>query len=242
MTDLKQKAKRIITKLLRELETALDEADRSGIPIEEIAPDLLFPSVKSFSEALGATEMFSISTARDALQDLIDNEEITKSKQGFFVLKRNSTRIDSIIKYQLYATPLPLEKQTESIHYIEVSDNMAPFLADLFNKSMHRNDKRFFSVAPNLLLLLDLAIPSELSIVEKQPFNLTSFFKSYGITVRDYNTICQEIKGKNFEELLEEEHDATIKMQEFEATSNQHGKLNTPRSIKLKPRTSIDED
>ena len=240
MTDLKTKAKKIIIESLRELETALDEAEKSGTSIKEIAPNLLFTSVKSFSEELGKRKMFSTFTARDALQELIDDEEIIKSKQGYYVLKRNSKKIDNIIKYQLYATPLPLENQNDSVHYIEVSDNMAPFLADLFNKSMQRNDKRFYSVAPNLLLLLDLEIPTGFNIAEKQPFNLVSFFKSYGITVRDYNTVCQEIKGKTHNEVLEEEFDFAAEIHDAEINSPYQGKLKSHHSVKS--RTPISEN
>lgn len=240
MEKLISEAMKIAKRKLRELENILAEAEKNDLAIEELTSELLFYSVNSFATYLQKTEGFSKSTARDAIQKLEDSEIITKSKQGFYVLKRDSKRIDNIIKYQLYATPLPLENQSDSVHYIEVSDNMAPFLADLFNKSMQRNDKRFFSVAPNLLLLLDLEIPARFNIAKKQPFNLISFFKSYGITVRDYNTVCQEIKGKTHNEVLEEEFDFAAEIHDAEINSPYQGKLKSHHSVKS--RTPISEN
>lgn len=236
MPDLKEKAKVIIKKLLRELDTMLDEAEKSGVSIHEIAPELIFNNVNHFAEELSNSCGFSKSTARNAIQELENDGEIEKSKHGYYELKHDTKKIDKVIRYQLYATPLPLQSQHTDIHYIEVTDNMSPFLAELFNRSMQRNDKRFYSVAPNLLLLLDLASPPELELIEKKPFDLSAFFKEYGISVRDYNAVCQTIQGQTFED----DFDASFEIHATESSSLYSGKLNTPRSIK--PKKLLTED
>lgn len=225
----KDECKKLIREILKTLEVLSDEAERNNTPIYEVCSDLLFQTVSGFSQAIQTKYGYNESTARNAINEMESDGEISKEAHGYFELKRSSKKIDKIVKHQLFATPLPLKNQNDSAQYIEVSDNMSPFLAELFNKSMHMNDKRFYSVAPNLLLLLDLAIPESSEIAVKETFNLSDFLNDYGIAVRDYNIVHQEIKGTTYTEMLEQDY--------FEKTTNQYqGKLNNPRHIK--PRTS----
>lgn len=191
--SLKENCKNLIRKLLKELENISRDAKENNTPIQILCKEKLYYNVSAFAKYLEDNYKYKYSTARDAIQEMEDEGEITREVNGYFELRYASKKISNIIQNHLYATILPLETQSDSVYYIEVSDNMAPFLAELFNTTVQRNDKRFYASAPNLLLMLDLAIPEEFDICEKKPFNLTSFFKGFGIIVRDYNTVYQNI-------------------------------------------------
>ena len=232
MDTLKEQAKKFVIKILKELDSVMDEVERSGGDIKAIVPELIFTSPNRLATDIEETGKFNKSTARDAIKELLDKGIITMSSDNYLVLVPEVKKVNNYIPHQLYATPLPLNTSEDSVYYIEVSDNMSPLLTDLFNKSVQRNDKRFYSIAHNLILVLDLAVPEDSETIVKSPFNPVSFLKEHGITVRNYNKTYQNIKGKTTEDLFEEEFDA------YKSTPVYEGKLNTPRKVKtrIKPK------
>ena len=124
--------------------------------------------------------------------------------------------ISKMVKYSMYITLLPVLNQSQGTYYMEVPNNSAQFLADLFNQSISRNDKRFYAVAHNLLLMLDLELSDRHSIVEKKPFNLKSFISEYGITVRDYETLLTPITGFTENEFEEQAFNSALMQKQYE--------------------------
>lgn len=242
MTD-KDRCKRDILKILKELEIVIEEAEKEGITASEIDSDLIYYNVKSFGEALSKHARYSSSTARDAINELEDNGEIAKNKHGFYELAR-SKNISTIIKYGMYITLLPVLNQTQGTYYMEVPNNSAQFLADLFNQSVSRNDKRFYAIAHNLLLMLDLELSAKHNIVEKKPFNLKSFIKEYGITVRDYETIINPIEGFTDEEIEEQNFHSALMQRQYEEKQQEEysDKVTLKRKIPVKRTGQTDTE
>ena len=199
----KERCKKDILKLLKNLEIIIDEAEKEGHSANEIETDLFYYNVDSFSKALSKNTSYSKYTARDAINELESTGAIAKTKHGFYELATNSKDISKIVKYSMYITLLPVMNQPQGTYYMEVPNNSAQFLADLFNQSVSRNDKRFYAVAHNLLLMLDLELSAKHNIIEKKPFDLKSFIKTYGIGLRDYETILTPIEGFTNEEINE---------------------------------------
>lgn len=232
MTD-KEQCKKAILKILRVLESSLEEAEKNGIPRSEFESELIFTSVDSFAKAISTDSHYSKSTARDAIKELEDERQISRRFSGFFELTK-SKKIEKIVKTNLYVTPLPVLNQNNGNHYIETSDNAAPFLANLFNNYTARNDKRFYSIAHNLLLMLDLELSHEQDIVQKNDFDLVSFIKSFGIFVQDYDTLICPIDGFTDDDILKSDFNTSrfFKNHEENLQYNYNGKLATPRRVK----------
>ena len=235
MTE-KEQCKKAVLKLLRTLESQLEEAEKNGIPLSEFQSDLMYSKIKPFADAISNNSRYSSSTARDAINELIKAGKISIQGRDFFELTK-SKNIAKIVKNNLYVTPLPVLNQTNCTHYIETSDNAAPFLANLFNKSISRNDKRFYSLAHNLLLMLDLELSNAQDIVCKKEFDLVSFIKDFGIFVKDYDTLICPVDGFTDDDILESEFDTSLLLRQHEEhlQSNYNGDLTTPRRVK-KPR------
>lgn len=232
MTE-KEQCKKAVLKILRELEALLEEAERDGIPLSEFQSDLMYKSVQPFATAISINSNYSASTARDAINELIKAGRISIQENGFFELTK-SKNIAKIVKNSLYVTPLPIQGQSNGTHYLETSDNAAPFLANLFNKSTSRNDKRFYSISHNLLLMLDLGLSHEQGILGKKEFDLVSFIKSFGIFVQDYDTLICPIDGFTDDDILETNFNTSLLLKQHEEISqyNHSGTLTTTRRVK----------
>lgn len=192
----KEDCKDTIRMILKKLETLLFEVHKSNADIFSLEDAPLYGSVNSFGGMLNREYGYGTSTARDALKEMIDAGEVIKNSEGYYTLSDGSVsqNIVTSLSSQMYATILPT---VQSI-YIEVPDNMAYVLEKRLNNYVARNDKRFYTIAHNLLLLLDLEIPTDSNIVQKD-FCLETLLEKHGIRLRAYDIGKTDIKGYDYD-------------------------------------------
>ena len=230
----KESCKDDVRMILENLESLLSEVQKSNTDIFSLEDAPLYSSIKSFAEMLHNEYNYGYSTARDALVEMERAGEIIKSHEGYYTSSNgaHSQNIINSIASQMYATILP---NVHSI-YIEVPDNMAHLLEKSLNNYVARNDKRFYTVAHNLLLLLDLEIPSESSVFQKA-FCLESLLEQHGIKLRDYNISNTEITGYSLDTWSSMQAEEEYRKQ-FEENSSSHGIINNRnmQTIKISKR------
>lgn len=233
----KERCKNLVVEIIKDIDNSREEAALEDILIETI-PDLpLYDSVRSFAEYIAANYEYNFATARNAINELLKKGIIFQADDNYYSLStsKHTHNVTNNIASQMYATVLPVEQAM----YIEVPNNMAFIMVNELNRFLHRNDKRFYAIADNLLLLLDLSIPSESDIVEKN-FDIFKFFSKHGIPIKSYNLTQKSIKGYNEETFLGMQAESDYKEHLTEVSPDYTGKLNSPR--KVSPKIKLNND
>lgn len=237
MKAKKRLCKNQIKELLKDLDYTREDASLEDIQIESIPNLPLFNSANSFGHYLESNYGFKFATARNAVRELLKDGIIYICDDGYYSLSSNkhSSITTNNISSHIYATILPVENAS----YIEVPNNMAYVLSDELNTYLYRNDKRFYAISHNLLLLLDLKIPSDVNIVEKD-FDIYQFLQKHGIPIKDYNLSQKNIRGYDENSFLGKQAEVDLQHHISESPEKFEGHLNSPRRIS--PRIKSDND
>lgn len=202
-SNKKQNCKDYILQILEEFEAEFQENSVNGRLKDGFVSEYRFQTSKRLAEYLEENTDVAYSTAQEVIRELQGKE--VKGTKGdaliYFDKENRCFRIQparSLNNKQYYSNVSYTFLFPQEMTYLEVSHNMAFSIAMQLNEYFPKNDIRTYALAPNLLLCIDLEIPSNqqdeyrkidpiyTNVKEGLYDRLTDALNSFGYQAQDY--------------------------------------------------------
>lgn len=203
-SNKKLNCKNYILQILEEFEAEFQENSVNGRIKEGFVSEYRFQTSKELAEYLEENTDVAYSTAQEVIRELQGKEvKGTKGDALIYLDKENRCfRIQpatSLNNKQYYSNVSYTFLCPQEMIYLEVSHNMAFPIAMQLNEYFPKNDVRTYTLAPNLLLCIDLEIPDNqqdeyrkidpiyTNVKEGLYDRLTDALNSFGYQEQDYS-------------------------------------------------------